>query len=183
MRRFFKDKIKREKSPKPPQPGTPTKIVDRPPGFQAELGTGPQKGGRSLPYRDRGIDRLDLAVTLGEGSSSNSRTTSQDKKGEDQGLTAQKASTSGGVVSGTESGGDRTGECLCSLWLGPGSCESLFFSSSAVDTVDTEGRKSEPAEASRGKCRSRRGVSFPLTYISCEDNPGGHGTWGCYDSR
>jgi hypothetical protein len=115
MRRFFKDKIKRGKSPKPPQPGTPTKTADRPPDFQAEVGTGPQKGGRSLSYQDRGIDRLNLTVELGEGSSSDSRTTSQDKKGEDQGRTAQKASTSGSVVSGTESGGDRAGECLCSL--------------------------------------------------------------------
>jgi hypothetical protein len=55
MRRFLKNKIKGEKSPKPPQPGFPTQIADRPPGFPTEPSITP-KGVRSLFYRDRGVD-------------------------------------------------------------------------------------------------------------------------------
>jgi hypothetical protein len=54
MDRLFKNKNKnkRKKSPEPLQPGIPTNIADRPPGFPTELGIG-SKGGRSLSYRDR----------------------------------------------------------------------------------------------------------------------------------
>jgi hypothetical protein len=100
-------------------------------------------------------------VALDEGSSGGSRITFQDKKDEDQGLTAPKASTSSGVAHGTELGYDRMGKCVCSLQFGQGSCGSLFLSLSDVDTDDTEGRESEPAEGSRGMCRYRRGVGFP----------------------
>jgi hypothetical protein len=55
MDRFFKNKNKRKKSPEPLQPRVPTNIVDRPPGFRAELGIA-LEGGRSLSCRDLGVD-------------------------------------------------------------------------------------------------------------------------------
>jgi hypothetical protein len=91
-------------------------------------------------------------VALDEGSSRGSQITFQDKKGEDQGLTAPKASTSRGVVHGTELGYDLMGECFCSPWLGLCSCVPLLLSPSDVDTDDSEGKESELAEASRGMC-------------------------------
>jgi hypothetical protein len=115
-------------------------------------------------------------VTLDEGSGGGSRITFQDEKDEDQGLTAPKASTSGGVARGTELGYDRIGKCVCSLRLGQGSCGSLFLSLSDVGTDDTGGRASERMEAPRGMCRYCRGVGFPLTCTSCEGSPEGHDT-------
>jgi hypothetical protein len=100
-------------------------------------------------------------VALDEGSSGGSRVTFQDKEDENQGLTAPKASTSGGVAHGANLGYDRMGKCVCSLQLGHGSCGSLFLSLSDVDTDDTEGRESEPTEGSRGMCRYCRGVGLP----------------------
>jgi hypothetical protein len=165
MDHLDRNKNKR-KEPEPSQPETPTKIADRS-GLGAERGVSP-KGGRSLSYRNLGVL---IGCTLDEGSSSGSRITSQDKKYEDQGLTTPKASTSGVVVSGTEPGYDRMGECFRSLWLGPASCGPLFLSPSDVDIGDTRERESEPAEASRGMCRYRRSIGFPLTYTSREESP------------
>jgi len=48
---------------------------------------------------------------------------------------------------------------------------------------DTEGSESEKTEASRGMCRYRHGVDFPLIYTSCEENLEGHGTLGCCHSH
>jgi hypothetical protein len=91
-------------------------------------------------------------VTLDERSSGGSQITFQDKKDEDQGLTAPKASTSGSVARGTELGYDRIGKCVYSLRLGQGSCGSLFLSPSDVGVDDTEGRTGERMEVSRGMC-------------------------------
>jgi len=44
MDRLFKNKNKRKKSPEPSRPEIPTKVVDRPPGFRAELGIVPKGG-------------------------------------------------------------------------------------------------------------------------------------------
>ena len=150
MHHLFKNKNKRKKSPEPPQPGIPTDIADRPPGFPTELGIGSQ-GEWSL--LSGSIDCPDSTVALDEGSRGGSRITFQDKEGGNQGLTAPKASTSGGVAHGTDLGYDRMCVCVCSLRLGQGSCGSLFFSPPGVDTDDTEGRESKPVEGLRGMCR------------------------------
>jgi hypothetical protein len=54
MRRFF-NKIKGKKSSKTPKPEIPTQIADEPSDFPAEPSTA-SKGGRSLFFRDRGVD-------------------------------------------------------------------------------------------------------------------------------
>ena len=91
-------------------------------------------------------------MALDEGNSGGSQIAFQDKKGEDQGLTAPKASTSRVAVHDTELGYDLMGECFCSPRLGPGLCVPLFLSPSDVDTDDSKGKESELAEASRGMC-------------------------------
>ena len=122
-------------------------------------------------------------MALDEGSSGGSRITSQDKKDEDQGLSAPKALTSGGIAHGTELGYDRMGACVCSLRSGQGSCGSLFFSPPGVDTDDTEGRESKPVEGLRGMCRYCRSVGFPLTYTSYKEGPEGYDTRGRCNPR
>jgi hypothetical protein len=122
MERIARNKNKR-KEPEPSRPETPTKIADSS-GLGAELGISPE-GGRSLSCRNLGVL---IGCTPDEGSSSGLRIASQDKNDEDQGLTTPKASTSGVVVSGTELGYDRMGECFRSLWLGLASCGPLFLS-------------------------------------------------------
>ena len=104
------------------------------------------------------MTRFDCAVD--DGRTRGSQIMFQDRKSEDQGLTALETSTSGGVVHGTELGYDCRGELSCSLWIGPDSCGSLFSSPSDVDADDAGGRESELAEASDGMCRSRHGVGF-----------------------
>jgi hypothetical protein len=99
-------------------------------------------------------------VALDEGSSRGSRITFQDKEGEDQGLTAPKASTSRVAVHGTGPAYDRGG-CFCSLRFEPASCRPLFLSPSDMDTDGTREKESELAEASRGMCRYSHGVDFP----------------------
>jgi hypothetical protein len=96
-----------------------------------------------------------------DGSTSGSQIGFQDRKSEDQGLTAPETSTSGGVIHGTELGYGRRGEYFCSLRIGPDSCGSPFLSPPDVDADDARGRESEPAETSDGMCRSCRGVGFP----------------------
>ena len=96
-----------------------------------------------------------------DGSTSGSRIGFQDRKSEDQGLTAPETSTSGGVVHGAELGYGRRGEWPYSLRIGSDSCGFLFLSPSDVDVDDTGGRESEPAEASKGMYKYRRDVGFP----------------------
>ncbi|KAF9643640.1 hypothetical protein BDM02DRAFT_3272924 [Thelephora ganbajun] len=90
MKRLFGKKPKKSSKPSPKHifPGIPANNPARPLGFQAELGIGPDD----------------------ERSNGGSRIASQDNSGEDKGLPALEASTSGIAVGSTEHGSDPTGE-------------------------------------------------------------------------
>ena len=111
--RIFRNKRKQSPDPSPQDtsPGILAGISARPVSHQAQSNIG-LEGGRIRSYQDLEIDRADLTVALGEGSSGGPQIAFQDSMDEDQEPPASVAWTSGAMIGGIESRTNRTSECF-----------------------------------------------------------------------
>ena len=184
MNRIFKNKRKQSPDPFPRHnsPGIFAGTTAGPVSYQAPPNIG-LEGGPIRSYQDLKIDRPDLTVAPGEGSSGGPQMIFQDSMDEDQEPPGSVAWTSGVAIGGTESRNSRTSECFRSLRLGPIYMRILFLFPLDEAAGDTGGRMSESAEAWRGMCGYNCGVGSLLTSISCEEGPEGHSAWGCHSWR
>jgi hypothetical protein len=114
MKRLFK-KIKREKSPKPPQqptlPGKPVDIAAGPPDFRTELDDN-FNGGRSPFSQVPEVDSLDTAILPDEGGRIGPRILFQDGLDANQRLPASGDQTSDVVIGGDGCGSLLAGVCF-----------------------------------------------------------------------
>ena len=114
MRRLLK-KIKREKSPKPPQqptlPGKPVDIAAGPPDFRAELDDN-FDGGRSISSQVPEVDSPHLAILPDEGGRIGPRILFQDGIDANQQPPASGAQISDVVISGAGCGSLLAGKCF-----------------------------------------------------------------------
>ena len=114
MKHLFK-KLKRGKSPKPPQqpilPGKPVDIAAGPPDFRTELDDN-SDGERSLSSQVPEVDSPDKAILLDEGGRTGPRISPQDGMDANQQLPASGARISNVAIGGTGCGSLLTGKCF-----------------------------------------------------------------------
>ena len=171
MRRLFK-KIKRGKSPKPPQQptllGKPVDIAAGPPDFRTELYHNSDSR-RSLSSRVLEVDSPDLAILPDKGERIGPRILFKDGMDPEsnQQLPASGAQTSDFVIGGDGYGSLLSGVCFRSLrWGGWHSCGSLILFPSVVGSGGTR-MGIEQTEASTGMCTYNDGVASRLLGVSC----------------
>ena len=146
MIRFF-TKIKRKKSPQPPQqpipPAKPADIVAGPPDSQEELDVIPDEG-RNLSNEGLEADSTDPTVQLDEGEKEGSQVLIQDGTGGVRELPASGASTSSAAIGGTG--------CASEWFRFPQRAQHsrgpIFLFLLAEGPGNTGGEETEPAEIS-----------------------------------
>ena len=171
-------KIKREKSPKPPQqltlPEKPVDIAARPPDFRTELDDN-SDGGWNLSSQ---VDSPDPAILPDEGGKIGPRILFQDGMDPNQQLPASGAQTSDVAIGSDGHRSRLAGACFRSLRWGRHSCGSLILFSSVVGSSDTR-KGIEQTEASTGTCTYNDGIASRLLGASCEESSRGDTeVWG-----